>query len=135
MEKAEATSQPPAVVSHRLPEGRVAGVVVHHDHFVVGICESVQGIESGYYDIGRLGVDRDVERDLRMEASRQRLEWISRPHPDIAAEDLAVPERLHDAGHQYHEGNWERRQHQVAGQRADGHGQDEGHKPGNRDHK
>ncbi|CRQ88084.1 hypothetical protein PAERUG_E5_London_17_VIM_2_12_12_05150 [Pseudomonas aeruginosa] len=87
VEEAEALAQARAVRLDRLPDGRVAGVVVDHQDFVVRVVEAGKGVEGLLQQFRRLVVAGHVDRHLGPIGLRggDRQEW---PAP------LARPDRL-----------------------------------------
>ena len=64
VEELETLAEFLAVGLQRLPHGRVLGVVVDHQHFVVGVVQCGQGIEGLLHHLGRLVVARHMHRHL-----------------------------------------------------------------------
>ena len=65
VEEFETRAQGGAVVTHRLPHGRVFGVVVDQQHFEVRIVEVGQRVKRLFNHLGRLVVTGHMNRDFR----------------------------------------------------------------------
>jgi hypothetical protein len=94
VEEAELAAQLLAVRLHRLPDGRILGVVVDHQHFVVFVLELGQRIERNEHHLRRLVVASQVDRHERLLLHRIGRQQAGMAHPAAPPQHLGELETV-----------------------------------------
>ncbi len=118
MEEAEARAQSLAMLLDRLPDLRVLGVVVHHQHLVVRVIQGGKGIEGLDQQLGRLVVSRHVDGDEGQLVVGHLAQWEGSP-PFDQPQGFRPLVRLRDQ--EQHDADAAKQEHESHGDRGQGH--------------